>query len=133
MTRPKTLAAPLAVMLSLSALSLGACEKQLDAPMDTGVCWQLVNKDGKPVFNNVTDHEPTIEACAASLEGMRLHFLSLGGGTEEVTGAYQGQYLFLQKEGVFTSQTLKGGRYLLLVRTGDGRLAKLGAGPAAPQ
>ncbi len=99
--------------------------------MNTGVCWQLVSKDGKPAFNIVSEHEPSIEACAASLEGMRLHFLALGGTSEIITGAYQGQFLFLQKEGVFTAQNFKGSRYLLLVRTGDGQLAKLGAGPAA--
>ena len=130
MTRPIILAAALAATLAFSG-ALTGCEKQLEAPMNTGACWQLVDKDGKPTFNTVSEHEPSIEACAASLEGMRLHFLAIGGTSETITGAYQGQFLFLQKEGVFTSQNLKGGRYLLLVRTGDGQLAKLGAGPAA--
>lgn len=116
----------------LAALVLGGCEKQLEAPTTAGLCTQLVNKDGKLVFNTVSEHEPSIESCAASLEGMRLHFLSIGGGMETITGAYQGQFLFLEKEGVFTSQTFKGARFLLLVRTGDGRLAKLGAGPSGP-
>jgi hypothetical protein len=47
-----------------------------------------------------------------------------------MTGAFQGQFLFLQPEGIFTSQSLTSGRYLLLVRTGDGRLAKPGVMPA---
>ncbi len=60
---------------------------------------------------------------------MRLRFLGLGGGNEEIVGAYQGQYLFLGRQGVFLSQSLNGNRYLLLVPTGDGRLAKPGAIP----
>ncbi len=125
MTRTRLLATALGV-----ALALDACERQVEAPMTAGLCTQLVVKDGKPVFNTVSEHEPTLESCAASLEGMRLRFLHIGGTMEEITGAYQGQFLFLQKEGVFTAQTLKGARFLLLVRTGDGRLAKLGAGPS---
>jgi hypothetical protein len=116
-------------------LALAACEQQVEAPLTRGLCTQLVFKDKKPVFNIVTKNEPSLESCAASLEGMRVRFLHLGGNVEDITGAYQGQFLFLQPEGVFTAQTLKGARFLLLVRTGDGRLAKLGAGPmgsAAP-
>jgi hypothetical protein len=84
------------------------------------------------VFNKLSDHVPRLESCAASLEAMRLHFLSIGGSAETITGAYQGYFLFLQKEGVFTSEHLNGARFLLLVRTEDGQLAKLGAGPVAP-
>jgi hypothetical protein len=54
---------------------------------------------------------------------MRLRFLSIGGSAEDIMGAYQGNFLFLQKEGVFTSETLNGDRYFLLGRTADGRLA----------
>lgn len=131
MTRPLILAATLA-LTALALPALGGCEKQVKAPLDTGVCWHAVTKDGKLVFNQVSTHEASIETCAASLEAMRLRFLGLGGTVEELTGAYQGQFLFLQKEGVFTSQSLKGARYLMLVRTGGGQLAKLGAQPVAP-
>ncbi|QUD88108.1 hypothetical protein [Phenylobacterium montanum] len=124
MTRTVLLAAVVAAGLALSA-----CEKQIEAPMDRGLCTQLVFKNGKAQFNTVSKNEPTLEACAASLEGMRLRFLRLGGSMETISGAYQGQFLFLQPEGVFTSQSFTGARFLLLVRTGDGRLAKLGAGP----
>jgi hypothetical protein len=72
---------------------------------------------------------PDIERCAADLEAMRLRFNALGQTNTYMTGAYQGQFLFLQPEGIFTSQTVNGGRYLLLVRTGDGRLAKPGVMP----
>ena len=124
--------APLAVLaaLTLAAAGLTACEKQIDAPRDTGVCWNVVTlPNGEMKFNKLTDHEPTLESCAASLESMRIRFERLGSTQGIVTGAYQGQYLFIANDGVFTSQTLKGGRYLFLVRTGDGRLAKSSAMP----
>jgi len=107
---------------------MGGCKKEIEAPLDTGVCWHMVTRGGKIVFNKLTDHETRIEECAADLEGMRLRFLSLGGSARDIDGAYQGQFLFLRPEGIFMSQTYNGGRYPLLVRTADGGLAKLGAG-----
>ena len=98
--------------------------------MDTGVCWHLVtDSSGKVKFNRLADHQPDLEHCAAQLEIMRLSFRSLGLAQDNVTGAYQGQFLFLQREGVFTAQTYNGYRYPFMVRTGDGRLAIPGAMP----
>lgn len=99
MTRTVLLAAVVAAGLALSA-----CEKQIEAPMDRGLCTQLVFKNGKAQFNTVSKNEPTLEACAASLEGMRLRFLRLGGSMETISGAYQGQFLFLQPEGVHLAE-----------------------------
>ena len=39
------------------------------------------------------------------------------------------QFIFLQREGIFTAGSLEEHRYLALVRTGDGRLAIPGAMP----
>jgi hypothetical protein len=58
---------------------------------------------------------------------MREQFLGLGGGNDEIMGAYQGNYIFVQRRGIFVSQTLHGMRYLALVRTGDGNLTNPGA------
>jgi hypothetical protein len=124
--------APLAALaaLTLAAGGLTACEKQIDAPLDRGVCWHAVTlPNGDLKFNKLSEHEPSLESCAAALEAMRLRFQALGSNQGVVTGAYQGQYLFDADDGIFTSQTLKGGRYLFLVRTGDGRLAKASAMP----
>ncbi len=119
-----------AVVLALGLLALPACSKELEAPADQGVCWHMVTLPGGKVrFNKLAENKSTVEQCAAALEGMRLRFLGLGGGNEEIVGAYQGQYLFLGRQGVFLSQSLNGNRYLLLVPTGDGRLAKPGAIP----
>ena len=83
-------------------------------------------------FNQLSVHEPTIEACAASLEGMRLRFAAMG-GAEEIVGAFQGNYIFLLKDGIFRGDTLTGARYPMLVRIGGGRLAQPGAVPQPPQ
>ncbi len=110
------------------ALGLAACGKQVDAPMDTGICWHAVPlTNGDVRFNKLAANQPNLETCAASLEAMRLQFLSIGGSNEEIMGAYQGNFLFLTKQGVFTSQDLNGPRYFLLGRTSDGRLATASA------
>jgi hypothetical protein len=112
-----------------AAFALCACEKEIKAPTDAGVCFQAVFlKDGGVRFNTLSEHEATIESCAASLEGMRLRFETMG-GAEEIVGAYQGNYIFLLKEGIFRSDTLKGARYPMLVRIGGGQLAQPGAVP----
>lgn len=71
--------------------------------------------------------QPQIEFCAARLEEMRLRFLSLGGNRREVIGAYQGQFIFIDRAGVSFGKTLEGSRFMALARTGDGRLAIPGA------
>jgi len=58
---------------------------------------------------------------------MRLRFLRLGGQTRELSGAYQGNFIFLRREGIFRSQRWEGNQYLMLVRSGDGRLVIPGA------
>jgi hypothetical protein len=125
--RPSSLA-PVAGLVA--ALTLSACQKQIEAPTDTGFCYQVIflDKDGKTAkFNEVARNRPSLESCAAALEGMRQRFLGLGGDQTDVIGAYQGNFLFLNPFGVFTSQTLTGARYPALVRTGDGRLAVPGS------
>lgn len=122
---------PLILAFGAGLLALSACEKQVEAPMDTGVCWHVVfPKDQPPKFNRLVSNQPNLETCAASLETMRVKFLRMGGGNDSIVGAYQGKFIFLQREGIFTGNTLTGGRYLALVRTGDGRLAIPGAMPS---
>jgi hypothetical protein len=126
--RPVSAAAAL-----LSAALLTGCGQSLDAPTDRGVCWHLVTGDnGKPKFNRLAERQPDLEHCAAQLEIMRLNFRALGAGQSRVTGAYQGQFLFIDPRGVFTAQTIDGYRYPFMVRTGDGRLAVPGAMPRDP-
>ena len=117
------------VLVAAAALSLTACAKKTTPPGDAGVCYHVVpQKDQSLKYNKlvVTD---SLEKCAANLEAMRIKFLTMGGTRQEIYGAYQANFLFLQKEGVLTSTSLEGPRYVALVRTGDGRLAIPGAMP----
>ena len=110
-------------ILALAAL-VGGCEKKIEAPFNKGVCWHVVPLGGgKLKFNTLAQNRPTLESCAAALEGMRERFLGLGGSQQDIIGAYQGSFLFLGSTGVFTSTTLDGPRWPALVRTDDGRLA----------
>lgn len=115
--------------VALGAAALSACgESPQKAPVDQGVCYHVGKiVDGKPHLNVVARDQPQIEFCAARLEEMRLNFLRMGGSKTEVTGAYQGQYIFIDRAGVRFSKTLDGARFMALTRTGDGRLAIPGA------
>lgn len=111
------------------ALPLAACAKRTVPPGTPGVCFHVVpQKDGSMRYNRLVETD-SLERCAANLEAMRIKFLTLGGSQQEIYGAYQSNFLFLQKEGVLTSTSLEGPRYVALVRTGDGRLATVGAMP----
>ena len=124
MTRPLLILAT-----GLGALALAACGGGNEAPYEPGVCFAVeAGEAGEPpVFNKLADNQPQIEHCAARLEEMRLRFLRQGGSRQEITGAYQGQFIFLNREGVWIGKTLDGSRFILMARTGDGRLAVPGA------
>lgn len=116
-------------LLAAAAALLAACDSSPKAPTERGVCWHAVAaKEGQVKFNPVARNVDSIEKCAAELEGMRVRFLGMG-GAREITGAYQGSYLFLLDEGIRRGETLNGASYVMLVRTGDGRLAVPGAMP----
>lgn len=120
------------LVVAAAALSLAACAKKTEPPGDAGVCYHVVpQKDGALKYNKLVQ-AASLEVCAANLEAMRIKFLRLGGNQQEIYGAYQANFLFLEKTGVFTSTSLEGPRYVALVRTGDGRLAIPGAMPPAP-
>jgi hypothetical protein len=121
---------PILITLAFAAASLGlaGCEKQIKAPFEQGVCFQVAtNKDKTLRFNPVERNVQTMEQCAAILEGVRLRFIRLGSPNRTLTGAYQGSFIFVEKEGIFLGQTYDGARFMSLVRTGDGRLAVPGA------
>lgn len=117
--------------LGLTAvLAAGCSSNAVEAPRDEGVCYHVVPaEDGKspPRINVLAREQPQIEFCAARLEEMRLRFLRLGGSAQDMIGAYQGQFIFIDRKGVQFGKSLTGQRYFALARTGDGRLAIPGA------
>ena len=123
---------PLAFVVLRAAALLGGCEHRTEPPGDVGVCYHVVPQKGGALKYNRLVNAPNLETCAANLEAMRVKFLKLGGSQQNIYGAFQANFLFLQREGVLTSTSLEGPRYVALVRTGDGRLAIPGAMPQAP-
>lgn len=121
MIRPILIASILAIPV------IAGCSGQVKAPTDVGVCYAIETPDGEPVFNVVARDQVQIETCAARLEEVRLRFRSLGSTRQEITGAYQGQFIFVDRRGVSFGRTLEGSRFFALARTGDGRLAVPGA------
>ena len=117
------------LVVALAAFSVSACSKKTTPLGDAGICYHVVpQKDGSLKYNRVVA-TPSLEACAGNLEAMRVKFLRMGGNQTDIYGAYQANFLFLVREGVMTSTSLEGPRYVALVRTGDGRLAIPGAMP----
>jgi len=124
MRRPFLIAASVVA----AGLALSACEKQIKAPFEKGVCFHVAtNKDKTLRFNPVERNVPSMEQCAATLEGMRIRFMRMGSPNRALTGSYQGSFIFVEKEGIYLGQTYDGARFMSLVRTGDGRLAVPGA------
>ncbi len=117
------------VIALVATAGLSACAETVKAPFDTGVCYSVVLPDdgGEPRFNVVARDQPQIEFCAARLEEMRQRFIGMGGSNREVIGSYQGQFIFVERQGVSFGKTLDGVRFFALARTGDGRLAVPGA------
>ena len=128
MQRPSTLISVAAALAGLGIV-LSARQQRTEPPGDAGICYHVVpQKGGKLKYNRLVN-APNLETCAANLEAMRVKFLRMGGTQQNIYGAYQANFLFLQPEGVLTSTSLEGPRFVALVRTGDGRLAIPGAMP----
>jgi hypothetical protein len=122
------------ILLGVCALALGACQKRTTPPGDPGICYQVVRTpEGTLKYNKIPGTQPDLEHCAAALEAIRVRFLQMGGSTHTLVGAYQSNFIFLQREGIFTAPSWEQNRYLALVRTGDGRLAIPGAMPRPAQ
>jgi hypothetical protein len=118
------------MIVAAAGLALAACSKRIQPPGQAGVCYHVVPQpDGSLKYNVLAKDQPSLEHCAAKLEVMRLSFLRMGGSARELMGAYQSNFLYVQRQGIFTATSLEGNRYLVLVRSGDGRLVMPGAMP----
>jgi hypothetical protein len=115
------------ILAAAAGLALVGCTKSVTAPTTPRVCYYASEqKDGTWLFTEVATNQKQIENCAVELERMRLRFLRMGGSNSEIVGSYQGEFIFLQQEGVFFSPTFNGIRYLALRRY-DGKLIMPGA------
>ncbi|MCV0414772.1 MAG: hypothetical protein K5831_07800 [Brevundimonas sp.] len=111
-----------------AAALVGACSQGPDFDFEPGVCYFVARPEGEPPrLEVVARDQAQIEFCAARLEEMRLRFLRMGGSNQEIVGAYQGRFVFVDREGVKIGQSLDGSRFFAMARTGDGRLAIPGA------
>ena len=137
MRRLVDLALRLSGLLGL-AVALSSCGGAPPPPSDAGVCFHMVTDgkgqvggqvSGKYRFFVVKRDVPNLEHCAAALDTMRVHFLSLGGSSHDVTGTYQGQYLFVGPRGVFSADSLDASPFPMLTRAPDGRLVPQGSLP----
>lgn len=122
----------IALVAGIAVLSLAACSKRTLPPGGEGICWHVTKQGEELKYNKLATGVPDLEHCAAALEGMRLRFLRMGGSTREVVGAYKGNFIFVERRGIFTAPSLEEHPYLAMVRTGDGRLAVPGAMPREP-
>ena len=113
-------------MAAVAGLS-GCYANEPKPPLHAGVCYYMTRaKTGAYRFAVVNPKVADLEHCAGDLEIMRERFISLGGSRYEVWGVYQGQYIYINRVGLFSSQFVNGPQYPLLVRTGDGRLVRPG-------
>lgn len=119
-----------ACLLSVLALSgLAGCnQSKVVAPTDRGVCYLLNTKVDPPKFDRIASDIPDLEHCAAEMEKTRLGLNRLGADVGDITGSFQGRFLFRTGYGYYTSQTYEGNRYLLMVPY-NGKLVMPGAVP----
>ena len=117
----------LAAVVAGTAL-LSGCSNEPKYEFAQGACYFVATPDNAPPrLQKIADDQPQLEQCAARLEEMRLRFLRMGGSNQEIAGAYQGRFIFVDREGVKIGKSLNGSRFFAMARTGDGRLAIPGA------
>ena len=117
-------------VLIASAGLVAACSSGPEAPSEPRVCYHYGNPGAEgeePRFNEVAEDVESLEHCAAQLEVMRLNFLRMGGSNRDIVGAYGGQFIFIDRAGVWAAKDYEGGRFFTMTRSGDGRLIVPGA------
>ena len=116
-------------LILLAAAALAACgAPRIDTPSERGVCYRMRENEQGRHFDSIARNLADIEHCAAELERVRINLERLGLKQGDVTGTFQGHFVFLTEDGVFTSDRLEGNRFPLLVRY-NGSLVAPGAIP----
>lgn len=97
-----------ALLIGSTLLALAACDKPLKPPLHSGVCWRLAQAmNGRQDFKPMTNSVPSLQACAIQLEGLHLkHKVSM-------TGAYQGQIIYVTDQAIVAAASSKARRYQL--------------------
>src|SRR5436305_14105822 len=94
----------------IACIALGACTQRTEPPGDAGICYNVVPQKGGKLKYFKLVNTTSLETCAANLEAMRLKFLRMGGTQQNIYGAFQSNFLFLEPQGVQTSTSLEGPR-----------------------
>ena len=96
-------------MIGLAGLlALTGCEKPLTPPTHTGVCWRLAEAmNGRSDFRPLRTEVPTLQACAVLLEGLHVAH------KVPITGAYQGQIIYVTDAEITAAASSKAKRYPL--------------------
>ena len=90
-------------------LILAACDSAPSAPTNPGYCWRLTtDKAGKADFAPISIGDKNLESCAAHLEATAMRETKTS-----LTGAYQGQFIFITPAMVQSGLHLDGVRYRL--------------------
>jgi hypothetical protein len=105
-------------LVGLCLLALCACDSSLEAPVNKGYCWRL-GKDarGQPRFDPVSNGVGNLETCAAHLEAVAMREK-----LTDLTGAFQGQFIFVTPDMVQSGQRLDGARYRLFDAATRGKI-----------
>ena len=94
---------------AFTILLLCACQSEVQAPTNPGVCWRLVaGAGGKADFTPVSTGDQNLETCAAHLEATAMRE-----NKTLLTGAYRGQFVFITPAMVQSALRLHGVRYRL--------------------
>ena len=99
--RPCTFAA-LGMVVSAGVVS--GCAPEVRPPETAGVCWLMTGSAKQPRFAPVAEYNANLYSCAGQLEAVRMR------RGREVTGAYNGHFIFVTTDAVQTADRLTGSR-----------------------
>ncbi len=106
-------------------VAVAACgAAPVEAPADTGVCWEVTRFKPKVGFISLSQGDPNLETCAMHLEYTRLiHRLP------SIAGGYQGQFLFIDADTIASAKDLESNHYSLFTpaqrKDLDGKIRQL--------
>lgn len=95
---------PLGGVAAVATLALGLWRGGVKAPDGAGVCWILTSEHASPPFERL-GRTSDLDTCAATLEYERLK------RGRDVTGAFQGRFVFADAEMLGSGDALHGMRW----------------------